>query len=123
MSKEPRLLIHPIRDVVIVNFTESSILDTLQVEAIGKELYHLVDERNQKKIILDFSNVQFLSSSALGVLITLKHKCEAIKGKVLICSMRKDLMKVFKITKLNRIFDFYEDEEQALASLGLSAVG
>ena len=123
MSKEPRLLVHPIRDAVIVNFTESSILDTLQVEAIGKELYHLVEDRNHKKVVLDFSNVQFLSSSALGVLITLKKKSDAIKGKVLICSMRDELMKVFKITKLNKMFEFYEDEEKALTSLGLSAIG
>ena len=123
MSTAPRLLIHPIRDAIIVNFTDSSILDTIQVEAIGEELYELVDKRDHKKIILDFANVKFLSSSALGVLITLKKKADAIKGKVVICSMRGDLKKVFKITRLDKMFEFYNDEEKALATFGLSTVG
>jgi len=123
MPAESRLLIHPIRDVVIVNFIDPSILDTLQVEAIGKELFELVDQRNHRKIILDFQNVKFLSSSALGVLITMKKKADAIKGKVVICSMKPDLKKVFKITKLDKMFEFCDNEEEGLGTFGITTAG
>lgn len=118
-----RLLIHPFRDVTVVNFQDASILDTVQVEQIGEELYGLVDAKNRKKLILDFTKVQFLSSSALGVLITLKKKCSAIKGEVVICGMRKELKKVFEITNLQKLFTFTDDEEKALARFGVTSGG
>jgi len=123
MPAPSRLLIHSIRDATIVNFQDSSILDTLQIEQIGEALYDLIENRNRKKIVLDFEKVQFLSSSALGVLITLRKKADAIKGKVAICGMKKDLKKVFEITRLDRMFDFYADEEKALASFGITTAG
>jgi anti-sigma B factor antagonist len=118
-----RLLIHPIRDVTIVNIQDASILDTAQVEQLGEELYDLVDGKNRKKLILDFTKVQFLSSSALGVLITLRKKAAAIKGEVVICGLRKELMKVFSITNLDKMFAFRPDEKEALAKFGVTTAG
>jgi len=118
-----RLFIHPIRDITVVNFNESAILDTVQVQQIGEELYELVDGQARRKLILDFSNVKFLSSSALGVLITLRKKADEIKGQVLLCSLRPDLRKIFKITNLEKLFEFHETEEKALNALGVTSMG
>lgn len=118
-----RLLIHPIRDVTIVNFQDASILDTAQVESIGEELYDLIDNKGRKKLVLDFGKVQFLSSSALGVLITLQKKAMANKGQVVLCALRKDLMKLFEMTKLTKMFTFAADEDKALAHYGLAGLG
>ena len=123
MAAAARLLIQPFRDVTVVNFVDASILDTVQVQQIGEELYDLVDARAIRKLILDFSNVRFLSSSALGVLITLRKKSDEIKGKVLLCGMRPELRKLFKITNLEKLFDFYDTEEKALGYFGVSTFG
>ena len=123
MASAARLLIHMIRDVTVVNFHDSSILDTVQVQQIGEELYDLVDSKARRKLILDFSKVQLLSSSALGVLITLRKKADQIKGQVVICGLRQDLRKIFKITNLERLFTFCDDEEQALNTFGVTTAG
>lgn len=116
------LVIQSIRDATIVNFEDSSILDTLQIENIGSTLYDLVDNRNNRKIILDFSKVRFLSSSALGMLITLRKKAAAIKGELAICAMRDELRKVFAISRLDKLFSFYENEEKALNAFGVIGI-
>ena len=123
MAGAPQLLVHQIRDVTIVNFNDPSLLDMMQVEQIGKELHKLVDERAYKKILLDFTKVKLLSSSALGVLITLQKKAREIKGRVVLCGLRPELRKVFKITSMDRLFDFYDDESAGLASFGVTAAG
>lgn len=120
MASGAKLLIHPVRDVTVVTFTESSILDTLLVQQIGEELYDLVDTKARRKLVLDFANVKFLSSSALGILITLRKKAGEIKGKVLLCGLRPDLRKVFKITNLEKLFEFHDTEEHALEAFGVS---
>lgn len=123
MSQVKCLMIHSIRDVTVVNVDEVKVLDALQVEQMGEELYNLVDNRNCKKIIIDFSKVRLLSSSALGMLLTLRKKADAIKGRVIFCGMRKELGKVFKLTKLDKMFTFCANEEQALDQFGVTAAG
>lgn len=123
MASAGRLLIQSVRDVTVVNFSDASILDTQQVQDIGEELYALVDKYARRKVVLDFEKVRFLSSSALGVLITLRKKADQIKGKVVLCNLRDEIRKVFKITNLDRMFEFYDSEEKALGTFGVSTVG
>ena len=123
MADSARLLIHSIHGVTIATFQDISILDTVQVEQIGEDLYELVDTRDCKKLVLDFSTVRFLSSSALGVLITLQKKAKAIKGQIVLCGLRNDLRKVFQITRLEKMFTFCRTEEEALATFGVTTGG
>ena len=118
-----KLLTHQMRDVTVVNLNDFSILDAQQVEELGGELNHLVDDRACRKIVIDFTKVKFLSSSALGVLIRLQKKARDIKGSIALCGLRKELMQVFKITSLDKLFDFYETEEQALSAFGVTTAG
>jgi anti-anti-sigma factor len=111
-----RLLVEDYAGVTLVTFTDSSILDNATIEQIGKDLYQLVEVQNKQKIVVDFSNVKFLSSHALGVLLTLQKKTIAHKGSVDLCGVRKELMKIFTLTDLDKIFKFYPDDEAALAA-------
>lgn len=118
MSVKPKIMVQKMWDVTIVDFEESRLLDSLQIEAIGKELYRLVDEMDRKKLILDFSKVQFMSSAAIGVLMNLHKKSAAIKGAFVICSMRKDLMQIFEIMSLTKVFKFAPTQQDAFSLLG-----
>jgi anti-anti-sigma factor len=111
-----RIVVQSYADVTVVTFSDSSILDAATIDQIGKELYRLVDEQNKQKLILDFSAVQFLASLTLGVLMTLNRKMQAIKGKLVFCGLKKELMKVFTITNLDKLFKFYPDDAAALKS-------
>lgn len=117
------LVISQIQGVTIANFRDASILDGVAVEAIGKELYALVEQQAQRKIVLDFTPVRFLSSSMIGVLLSLYKKSAAIKGKVIICGMRPDLMKVFKVMKLENVLNFAENETKAFQILEVYTQG
>lgn len=118
MSEKPRLLVQGIGDVTIVNFTEAAILDAAQIQRIADELYKLVDQNARRKMVLDFSAVKFLSSQTLGVLLMVKKKIDAIKGKVVFCGLRRELQEVFRMTNLHKSFEFYADETKALAAFG-----
>ena len=109
-----RLEIEEVGDVTIATFIDKKILDESNIQVIGNQLFSLVEEDGRKKIILDFSNVEYLSSAALGKLITMDKKVKAAKGKLRLCSIRPDIYEVFAITKLNKLFDMHENREKAL---------
>ena len=109
-----RLDIEEVGDVTIAKFIDRKILDENNIQIIGNQLFGLVDEEARTKIILDFSNVEYLSSAALGKLITMEKKVKTAKGKLRLCCIRPEIYEVFAITKLNRLFKIYEDQERAL---------
>lgn len=114
MAVGSRIMIQTIGRVTIVDFIDAAIMDTLQIQQIASELYDLVDKQDRKQILLDFTNVKFLSSQTLGVMLNLHKKLTERKGWLGVCGLKEELHKVFKLTRLDKLFNFYEDEEQAL---------
>ncbi len=114
MSAQRRLDLEEIGNVSIAKFIDKKILDETNIQIIGNQMFGLVDEDGRKKIILDFANVEYLSSAALGKLITMDKKVKASKGKLRLCNIRPEIYEVFEITRLNKIFDIRGTQEQAL---------
>ena len=102
--------------VTVANFCDQKILDDLVIQQLGEELFRLATSRDCDNLLLNFSGVAFLSSSALGKLITLDKKVRARGGTLRLCNIRPEIYEVFAITKLNRLFDIKDDESDALAS-------
>ncbi|QGJ71200.1 Anti-anti-sigma regulatory factor (Antagonist of anti-sigma factor) [Planctomycetales bacterium 10988] len=103
-------------EVTVVRFVDRKILDESNIQQIGNELFRLVEEEEKSKLLLNFSNVEFLSSGALGKLITLDKKVKAHNGVLKLSNIRPEIYEVFAITKLNKLFDIRDDEATALAA-------
>ncbi|WP_020473117.1 STAS domain-containing protein [Zavarzinella formosa] len=117
MSTTPRkrrLEVEDSGDISVVNFVDKKILDEQNIQMIGDDLFRLVDELGRRKILLNFGNVEFLSSAALGKLITMNRKVQAVRGKLILCNITKEIREVFEITKLDKLFTIMGDEQAAL---------
>jgi anti-sigma B factor antagonist len=101
-------------DVAVVKFIDKRILDEQNIQLIGEQMFSLVDDDGIKKILLNFSNVEYLSSAALGKLITMNKKVRAARGQLKLCGIKPEIYEVFEITNLNRVFMIYDDESSAL---------
>lgn len=109
-----RIDIEEVENATIVRFVDKRILDETNIQIIGNQLFALVDEDHRDKLVLDFSNVEYLSSAALGKLITLDKKVKAAKGKLRLCGIRPEIYEVFTITRLHKVFNIFDDQEKAL---------
>jgi anti-sigma B factor antagonist len=112
------LRIEQVHDATVVAFAQPSLVDPVVLSRVGEQLYGLIDEQGRRRIAVDFADVRFLSSQTLAILLTLRKKADAAGGRVVICGMKADLHKVFKITKLESFFDFFATRAEALAALG-----
>ena len=114
MAAYRRLEVHEVGDVTVVHFRDHKIIEDMGIQELGQELFHLVETEGRKKIVLNFALVDFLSSAALGKLITLDRKVKTHGGKLRLCNIRREIYEVFAITKLNRLFDIKNEEGDAL---------
>jgi anti-sigma B factor antagonist len=109
-----RLELEEIGDVTVVSFVDRKILDEQNIQIIGEQLFRLVEEQNKKKILLNFGNVEYLSSAALGKLITLNKKVQAAEGRLILCNIDPQIYEVFEITRLDKFFNIEKEEQKAL---------
>lgn len=104
-------------DVTLVRFVDRKIIDATNIQELGDELFALVEKEAKKLLVLNFSNVEFLSSAALNKLIILEKKVKAHTGKMRLCNLRPEIYEVFAITRLNQLFDIKGTEGEALTGL------
>ena len=117
MSSQPRrrrLEVEDIGDVTVINFVDRKILDEQNIQVIGEQLFGLVDQDGRRKLLLNFGNVEYLSSAALGKLITLNKKLQAVGGRLILCNIDPQIYEVFEITKLNKLFTIHKGEQDGL---------
>jgi anti-sigma B factor antagonist len=116
MTEFRRLEVNQVGDVTVVHFRDQKIIEDLGIQELGQELFTLVEVDNRKKLVLNFCSVDFLSSAALGKLITLEKKLKNRGGTLKLCCIRPEIYEVFAITRLNRLFDIKQEEADAIAA-------
>jgi anti-sigma B factor antagonist len=104
-----------VEDVLVVYFTDAKILDEARIQQIGKELMEMAASAStSKKMVLNFQGVQFMSSAMIGKLVLLNKKCKSTEIDLKLCQISPNVLEVFKITRLNKVFEIHPDEEKAL---------
>jgi anti-anti-sigma factor len=106
--------------VTVVSFLDFSVLDRTQIDRIGDELVSLVEDKGKKRILINFEGVDYLSSTMLGKLIVLHKRIVMKKGELRLCGIKASIREVFEITKLDKVFAIYADEDAALADFRIS---
>ncbi|GAB4191896.1 MAG: STAS domain-containing protein [Phycisphaeraceae bacterium] len=115
-TKDSRLIVSEDNGVIKVRFLDRNILEEANIQQIGDEISQLIEGHENPKLLIDFSGVEHLSSAALGTLITINNKVRSKSGQLRLCNIDPQIYEVFVITKLNKLFQIYEDADQAMAS-------
>jgi anti-sigma B factor antagonist len=103
--------------VAVVDFVNSSLMfEAAVVEEIADELRRLVTDGGYTKILLDFTHVQYLSSTMIAQLAALERQVKQAKGRLKLCGLGPILRDTMRIGHLERLFDIYDDAQSALKS-------
>ncbi len=86
----------------------ASMLDAVNVSQFGKELSGFVQEHDKVNLLLDFEDVNYLSSAVLSELLNAQERCEATGGGLRLCSVKPEIKKVFEISNLDKVFVLYD---------------
>ena len=99
---------------LVIEFRTPSLMDPVQLDLIAKQLYHMVDAEDRRKVIMDFEKVQYLSSQAIGIVMNMNKKIMALKGKLILCGVGGKLMELVKITRLDKVLMIKPTQAEAV---------
>ena len=100
--------------VLVVSFVNKVIISEAIINEIGAELYDLADDGGHKKLLLNFGNVEHCSTMVHGKLVNLLKRVKSNEGQLKLCCIHPGFLEAFKLTKLDRIFEIYTEEQAAL---------
>jgi anti-sigma B factor antagonist len=104
----------------VVTFTDEKILEEKDVRELEQALASLIEQAEGITLVLDFSNVRFMSSAVLGLLIKVSKRVYEHQGRLALCAIGPKIYEIFKITRLTKIFDIYRDADAAIRRLAES---
>ena len=116
-SIKPRISVEYTENATIVTFVDEKILEEMDIQSLQASVMSVIEEAERVNLILDFCNVQFFSSAVLGLLMRISKKVYEQEGQLRLCNISPRVYEIFKITRLNKIFDIYEDVQSATESL------
>ncbi len=73
--------------------------------------------KGTKKIIVDFSQTEYIASAGLRVLLSAAKSLQKSGGQIVLFSMKPYVYEVFEISGFTQIFKIYASQQEALASL------
>jgi anti-sigma B factor antagonist len=115
MSSPRRLEVNESANITVVRFKDSKIIDPEAIQELGQELFELIEKGDRRKILLNFANVEFLSSAALGKLIAFERKTKQTGAELILTDISAEIFPVFTITGLDKLFRILDREVDALA--------
>src|SRR5262249_3876585 len=90
---------------VVVQLVDCSMLNDENAPEVKAELNELVAQLGPAQVLLDLSNVTFMSSDGLGTLMVLHSKLCAAGGHLTICNASPAVMEILEITQVTRLLD------------------
>ncbi|WP_075590082.1 STAS domain-containing protein [Labilibacter marinus] len=94
---------------IVAGIKESDRLTAAVADEVKSELSSIVGGDNGK-VVLNLSNIQFIDSTGIGVLISALKTARQNETLFLLCSIQKDVMSLLSLMKLDKVFEIREDE-------------
>ena len=82
-----------------------------------KQLVSNEIDKGERKLIISFKNVEYLDSSFLGALVGILKYLLPLKGELILTDLNGDIENLFKLTRLNKIFNLKQDLQTAMLDL------
>ena len=86
----------------------------LSTSASFKETVYQVIDSGKRDIVIDLDGLDFMDSTGLGVLVAVLKKISLEGGSIRLVCSKRSILKVFRITGLDKVFDIYDNLQRCL---------
>ncbi len=83
-------------------------LDASRAQQFRREVDEVINT-NPQLLLIDLKEVPFVDSSGIGALVSIFKAVRAANGDVALCSLAEGVRLLFRLTRLEKVFDIYDD--------------
>ena len=118
MAAPVRIQVNDADGIKIVRFNDQQLFDERTVREVSEQIaISLPSDGTPIRLVIDFSEVNLISSSALSKLILIQRRIDATRGKLRLCELSPILQQVFRTSNLDRLFAIDRDLRTSIEAL------
>ena len=103
-------------DVYVVTVDRDQLKDDDNLEQFSQDFNLLIEKYEITKIVLRLSRVRYMTSMAIGKIISLHRKLQRTQGTLVLCELAPDVSSTLEAAKLLTYFTTSSDLTAALAN-------
>ena len=88
-------------------------MDATTSNGLEERLLALIDG-GEKQFVIDFSQLDYISSSGLRVLLLSAKRLRGSNGKIVLSSLKEHIKEIFEIAGFSSIFNIFQSQEDAI---------
>lgn len=100
-------------DTITVAINDDRMTQDTTIGSVYERIFGLIKEHSHINLIIDFTKVNYLSSSVLSKLISLHKKLKEKHGILCLCNINPVVLKIFELTQLDTYLNIFPDEDKA----------
>lgn len=109
------LIVQRYDNIVLAKVTKERLLEPQVIAALADDLNAEIQRSVQRlSLVLDLADVGYLSSAMIGKLVAVNKGVRALKGRMAIAGLKPALLQMFKVTGLDKLFEFAPEAEQII---------
>lgn len=104
-------------DEVVHVVIKAKLLDSSSAGDLESVALHAAQAGRGRTVVIDMTQVQYMSSMAIGVLVKLMKELRHVDQRLMIVGVRQQIRQVLAITKVDRVLELCEKLSDAVARL------
>jgi anti-sigma B factor antagonist len=96
-------------------------IDLYSSTMLREYVINIIKQHQPRVLIVELAEVTYIDSSGIATLVEGLQMANRTKTKFKIAGLSKRVLEVFELVKLERVFDIYASEAEALRSVGMSS--
>jgi anti-anti-sigma factor len=98
----------------LIELSLPPMLDSAEFDELNESILGRISERRGDRWIIDLSQVSYMGSAMLGLMVNLRQQIKSAGGRLILCSMPPTLMQIFRTCCMERLFTIVRTREEAL---------
>ena len=91
-------------------------LNVMTANLLEEKFTALID-RGERRLVVDFSQLDYISSAGLRVFLIAAKKLKSVQGKIVLSSLNAQIKEIFDISGFSSIFPMFNSREDAIHGL------
>jgi anti-anti-sigma factor len=106
-----------VRDAYVIELALPAQIEAMEFDVLNAAIGEHIARSGASKWVVDLSGADYIGSALLGLLINVRARVRATKGRMALCRIPPLLERVMRTGSMDKLFVIVSDRDQALASL------
>jgi len=103
------------QSVQVLSLALPDVMDAMEIDGLIESVLRALEGKSQQPWVMDLSDVAYMGSAMLGLMVNVRQRIVQGGGKLVLCGMSQQLLRIFQSCSLERLFTIAKTRPEAMS--------